>query len=42
MMKKKPSRLTAAILEMAEDQHRSGIMDDATYQKIIERHFWGT
>ena len=36
--KKKPSRLSEAILEMAEDQHRIGIMDDATYRKITVRH----
>lgn len=36
--KKKPSRLSEAILEMAEDQHRIGIMDDATYRKITIRH----
>jgi putative transcriptional regulator len=36
--KKKPSRLSEAILEMAADQHRVGIMDDATYRKITLRH----
>ncbi len=37
-MKKTPSRLSEAIQEMAGDQHRIGIMDDATYQKITIRH----
>ena len=32
------SRLSEAILEMAGDQHRIGIMDDATYRKITVRH----
>ena len=36
--KKTPSRLSEAILEMAEDQHRVGVMDDATYHKITIRH----
>jgi putative transcriptional regulator len=36
--KKTPSRLSEAILEMAEDQHRIGVMDHATYQKITIRH----
>jgi len=27
-----------ALLEMAEDQHRIGLMDDATYRKIRIRH----
>lgn len=36
--KKTPSRLTEALLEMADDMHRVGIMDDATYQKITVRH----
>lgn len=36
--KRATSRLTKAILEMAEDQHRLGIMDDATYRKITLRH----
>src|ERR1017187_6016179 len=31
------SRLSEAILEMAGDQHRIGIMDDATYRKITIR-----
>jgi putative transcriptional regulator len=36
--KKKPSRMGEAILEMAEDQHRIGVMDDASYRKITIRH----
>jgi putative transcriptional regulator len=36
--KKTPSRLSEAILEMAEDQHRIGVMDDATFHKITVRH----
>jgi putative transcriptional regulator len=34
----KLSRLSEALLEMAADQHRIGIMDDATYRKITVRH----
>ena len=37
MTRKKPGRLTAELLEMAEAQHRLGIMDDATYSKITVR-----
>ena len=36
--KKKLSRLTEALLEMAADQHQVGIMDDASYRRIIIRH----
>jgi len=36
--KKTPSKLSEAILEMAQDQHRLGVMDDATYRKITIRH----
>ena len=36
--KKAPSRLSEAILEMAGDQHRIGVMDDATFHKITVRH----
>jgi putative transcriptional regulator len=36
--KKKLSKLTEALLETAADQHRCGIMDDASYRKIIIRH----
>ena len=35
---KKLSRLSQALLEMAADQHRIGVMDDATYRKITVRH----
>ena len=38
MAPKKLSRLTEALLEMAEDQHRLGLMDDVTYRKIRIRH----
>ncbi|HEX9200730.1 MAG TPA: helix-turn-helix domain-containing protein [Acidobacteriaceae bacterium] len=34
----KRSRLSEAILEMAEGQHRLGIMSDADYRKITIRH----
>jgi putative transcriptional regulator len=34
---KKLSRLSEAILEMAEDQHRIGVMDDASCRKITVR-----
>jgi putative transcriptional regulator len=37
-MTKKMSALTEALLEMAGDQHRIGLMDDATYEKITLRH----
>ena len=36
--KKRASRLGKAIVEMAGDQHRIGIMDDGTYRKITIRH----
>ena len=35
---KKFTPLAVALLEMAEDQHRLGILDDATYGKITMRH----
>ena len=35
---KKLSRLSEALLEMASDQHRLGLMDDAAYRKITVRH----
>jgi putative transcriptional regulator len=35
---KKLSPVTEAILEMADDMHRVGIMDDADYNKITMRH----
>ena len=37
-IKKKSSALSAAILEMAADQHSLGIMSDADYRKITVRH----
>ncbi|MDE2110426.1 MAG: hypothetical protein KGJ79_04725 [Alphaproteobacteria bacterium] len=36
--KKKPSRLTKALLETAKDMHRIGVIDDAVYGKIVTRH----
>ena len=36
--KKTPSRLTEALLEMADDMHRVGTMNDSTYRKITVRH----
>lgn len=36
--KKKLSQLSEAILEMAGDQHRVGIMSDADFRKITIRH----
>jgi putative transcriptional regulator len=36
-MAKKPSKLSKAILEMAGDQHRTGLMDAAEYEKITVR-----
>lgn len=38
MPRKTTSKLTEAILEMAADQHRLGLMDDASYRKITVRH----
>jgi putative transcriptional regulator len=35
---KKLRPLTEAILEMADDMHRVGIMGDADYNKITMRH----
>jgi putative transcriptional regulator len=32
------SRLTRELLAMAKDMHGSGVMDDATYEKITMRH----
>lgn len=32
------SRMSEAIVEMAGDQHRLGIMDDGSYRKITMRH----
>lgn len=36
--KKTPSRLTEALLEMADDMRRVGVMNDSTYHKITVRH----
>jgi len=36
--KKTHSRLTEALLEMADDQLRSGLMDKAEHEKITIRH----
>ena len=38
MTTKKTSRLSEAILEMAGDQNRLGIMSDEDYRKITIRH----
>jgi putative transcriptional regulator len=38
MKKKKPSRLTKALLETADDMRRVGILDVASHEKIILRH----
>lgn len=38
MMTKKPSRMTAELLEMAEAQHGLGLMDGESYRKITVRH----
>ena len=35
---KQPSRLTKALLETADDMHRTGIMDDMAHVKITLRH----
>jgi len=37
-MPRKPSKLTEVILETAEGMHRTGVMDDKTYQEIIVWH----
>ena len=37
-----PSRLTAALLETADDMQRAGVMDAATHEKITLRHLGGT
>ena len=36
-MAKKLSKVSEAILEMAGDQYRSGLMDNATHEKITAR-----
>lgn len=38
MTMKAPSRLTSELMEMAGVQHRLGIMDEPTFQKITARH----
>jgi putative transcriptional regulator len=38
MMKKKANRVAEAILEMADDQLRSGLMGQAEHEKITIRH----
>ena len=38
MAQQKQSKLTKDLLAMSKDMHRSGIMDDATYDKITMRH----
>jgi len=37
-MKTRPSRLTKALLETADDMRRAGVMDAATHAKITLRH----
>jgi putative transcriptional regulator len=36
--KKKPNRLTKALLETARDMRRGELLDDAAYAKITMRH----
>lgn len=38
MTTSKPGRLASELLEMADSQHRLGIMDKATHQKSTARH----
>ena len=38
MTTKKTSRMSAELLEMAEAQHRLGLMDGESYRKITVRH----
>ena len=38
MKRTKPSRLTTALLETADDMRRVGVMDAATHEKITMRH----
>jgi putative transcriptional regulator len=38
MTKAKTSRLSIELTEMADAQHRLGLMDEATHQKITARH----
>lgn len=37
-MSKKPSRLTQALLETADDMYEGGLLDKAAYEKITLRH----
>lgn len=37
-MTQKPSDLTKALLETADDMHSAGLMTDATFEKITVRH----
>jgi len=39
--KKKPSRLTQALLETTDDMRRVGILDSASHEKITLRHLGG-
>jgi len=41
MRKKKPGRLTKALLETADDMRRAGILDPASHEKITLRHLGG-
>jgi putative transcriptional regulator len=38
MTKTRPSRLTRALLETADDMRRAGVMSAATHEKITLRH----
>jgi len=38
MSRRAPSRVTAEILEMADDMHRIGVMDAETHYQITVRH----
>jgi len=40
--KRKPSRLTKALLETANDMRRVGILDAAAHEKITLRHLGGS
>ena len=42
MTTKAVSRVTAEILEMADDMHRIGVMDDKTHHQIAVRHLGRT
>jgi putative transcriptional regulator len=42
MKTKASSRVTAELLEMADDMHRIGVMDDKTYHQITVRHLGRT